>query len=541
MNEPDDAQNRPAHSDRTGNGEQGSNMRRKKARDSKADYYRMKASSSREFRKIQDELSNETTSDLEFALRTDPVEQPDIRKTIRILRILLHDRQVQPGARHYTALINANADLERGSPATALAVHPDYVLRQNILRKLRERWMVLSPEGWHFVVCGLIRENQFELALDHMSEMERKKVPIETWLYKTMVYNLCELEEFDEVYRLVKSRLDLGYETTDKLWAHVLRAAIKGSRLDLTRYMWQRLVDLEYLFPSADVCRKAFALAAEKVDFPLVVSVARFCTRRDIPLPEYQEFLQKHLALGADPDTFKALSVVHQAGLPINVGFTTPVLDNLIQTNADPREEWQTLKHLKNDGLKIPLESIQIVIELCEHIASRDPSVVDDALGFYRDLESVCPDGADVEVFNAFLRVCRNAKRHDSGMTILKEMTNHGVVPDRKTFETLILMCLDARQYRSAYMYFVDFLKRNEPLSPDTQMQIRQICAKSVHEFAMKLQYHPAIKDDQSETPVEPAAKEPDVDSTVPWRPFIHREQAGGEDDSSANKTNDTL
>lgn len=401
--------------------------------------------------------------------------------------------------------------------------------------------MLLSPEGWHFVVCGLIRESQFELALEQMSEMQRKNIPIENWLHKTIVYNLCELQEFDEVYRLMRSRLDQGYEITDRLWSHVLQAAIKASHYDLTRYIWQRMVDLEYLFPSPKTCGQVFEMAAEKPDLALVVSVARYCDKNNINLAEYQVFLRKHLGLGLGPNTFKTLSIIHEAGLPVNVGFTKPVLSNLIQTEADPREAWQTLKHLKNDGLNIPLESVQIITELCEHMAPSDPSVVDDALGFYKDLDSVCPDGADVEVFNSFIRVCRNAKRHDAGMVILKEMTNHGVVPDRNTFETLILMCLDARQYRSAYMYFVDLQKREEPLSPETQMQIRQECAKSVHEFAMKLQYHPAIKDDQPSTPqVEPPSSDSDVEPRVPWKPFIHREPVpGGENDSIVNK-NDT-
>lgn len=401
--------------------------------------------------------------------------------------------------------------------------------------------MLLSAEGWHFVVCGLIRENQFELALDHMSEMERKGIPIESWLHKTIVYNLCELEEFEEVYRLMKSRLDQGYEITERLWSHVLQTAMNASHYDLTRYVWQRMVDLEHLKPSPRMCKQTFAMAAGKEDLTLVVSVARFCKKNNLHLPGYNDFLRNHLGLSLDPDTFKTISVIHEAGLPLNASFTNPVLSNLIETNADPREAWQVLKRLKNDGHKIPLESVQIITELCEHMAPGDPSVVDDALGFYRDLESLCPDGADVEVFNSFIRICRNANRYDSGMIILKEMTNHGVVPNKMTFETLILMCLDARQYRSAYMYFVDLQQRGEHLSRETQMEIRQECAKSVHEFALKLQYHPAVKSDPSEAPlVQPASSESHEELESPWRPLIHREQAaGGKNGSPVNK-NDT-
>ena len=58
----------------------------------------------------------------------------------------------------------------------ALAVHPDYELRENVLRQLRDRWMPLTPDGWHSVVAGLTREHQFELALDHIANMEKNHV-----------------------------------------------------------------------------------------------------------------------------------------------------------------------------------------------------------------------------------------------------------------------------------------------------------------------------------------------------------------------------
>ena len=47
-------------------------------------------------------------------------------------------------------------------------MHPDYLLRHQILQTLRDRWLSLSPAGWHYVVAGLLREHQFELALDHI-------------------------------------------------------------------------------------------------------------------------------------------------------------------------------------------------------------------------------------------------------------------------------------------------------------------------------------------------------------------------------------
>lgn len=108
LNEAQDQDNRSVHSNNKSNDE----------RKAKADFFRKRAAQLKGFREIKDQIARESTSELEHLLRTQPVERPDIRNTTRILRELLYERQIQPTARHYTALILANADRERGSPAT---------------------------------------------------------------------------------------------------------------------------------------------------------------------------------------------------------------------------------------------------------------------------------------------------------------------------------------------------------------------------------------------------------------------------------------
>lgn len=57
---------------------------------------------------------------------------------------------------------------------------------------MRDRWLTLSPAGWHYVVAGFLREHQFELALDHIGHMERKDIMVEGWLHSLLIYNLCD-------------------------------------------------------------------------------------------------------------------------------------------------------------------------------------------------------------------------------------------------------------------------------------------------------------------------------------------------------------
>lgn len=472
--------------------------------------------------------------------------KPNIRHITQILRLLIRDRHVQPNARHYKALILANTDNERGSPQLVrglleemenngitadsgtlhgalqvgtiqlkpsyickakltiqfiiqvLAVHPDYLLRQEILNKLRDRWLTLSPAGWHFVAAGLLRENQIELALEHVALMGRKDIFVENWLHSIIVYTLCDHGELDEVYNVMRARVDQGHDMTHRLWMHVLAEAGKQGHYPMAHFVWRRMVELGYMHPLIEVCDDVLRMAAKAGDIEMANSVFRYLRESGIP-PErtqYEGLVETHVAAGDLPAAFEALCTMHEAQIPLADSSTERVLAHMIQSKVDRREAWQILKRLKNAKRTIPIDAVRVIADLCEHDAHDDPSVVDDGVGFYKELYTLCPEGADVRVYNALIRMCRTARNRESGMFLVKEMASLGVVPNGVTFESIILMCLDAGNFRSGFMYFQDLMKRDARLSPETQGEIREICARSVDEFAMRLQYHPFIRDD---------------------------------------------
>jgi hypothetical protein len=377
-------------------------------------------------------------------------------------------------------------------------VHPDYLLRQEVLNKMRDRWLTVSPAGWHFVVAGLLRENQIELALEHVALMERKDIFIENWLHSIIVYVLCDHGELDEVYKLMRARVDHGHDMTKQLWTHVLTTAGAHDHYAMAHYVWRRMVELGYMHPLFGVCDDVLRMAAKAGDTELANSVLRYITESGIALgrEQYERLVEAHVAAGDLPAAFETLCTMHETRIPLVDSSTESVLAYMIQSKVDRREVWQMLKRLKNEKRSIPLDSVRVIAELCKHDAHEDPSVVDDGVGFYKELYTLCPEGADVRVYNALIRMCRTARNRESGMFLVKEMASLGVIPNGTTFESIILMCLDAGNFRSGYMYFQDLVKREAALSAETQSEIRAICAGSVDEFAMRLQYHPYVRDD---------------------------------------------
>ncbi|KAJ5081931.1 hypothetical protein NUU61_010195 [Penicillium alfredii] len=507
------------------------------------------------------DLEERSTSNLETMLQQLMARSPSIRGTTQVLRILIRDRHVHPTSRHYKALFFANADSERGSPefirrlldemddnniatdsATlhaalqALAVHPDYLLRQEVLHRLRDRWLPLSPAGWNFIVAGLVREHQFELALDEIDMMERKEVFVENWLHSFLIYNLCDFNELDEVERLMRRRVDQYHEMTFPLWFHVLGAATEAHHGALTRYVWQQRVELGHLQPPAQLCRQVLALASRLGDPDLASSVFRFFSYHKIScgLEDYERLAEAHVGAGDLPGAFEVLCSMHEAGIALEESSTRAVVAYMIQSKIDRREAWQMLKRLKNVKRCIPIGCVRAIADLCEHDAQHDPSVADDGVGFYKELYTLCPEGADVRVYNALIRMCRRARNREAGMFIVKEMAAFGVVPNATTFETIILMCLDANNFRSAYMYFQDLVKRDASVSEEAQKEICEICSGSVDEFALRLQYHPQIsaRDDGQPTDVIEAPQP----GRHPLPPAVRRQMLSPEERREWNK-----
>ncbi|CAG8011252.1 unnamed protein product [Penicillium olsonii] len=472
---------------------------------------------------VQEDLLKLKNDALEARLQYVMDKKPNIRHITQILRLLIRDRHVQPNARHYKALILANTDNERGSPQLVrglldemessgitadsgtlhgalqvLAVHPDYLLRQEVLDKMRDRWLTLSPAGWHFVVAGLLRENQIELALEHVALMERKFIFVQNWLHSIIVYTLCDHGELDEVYRLMQARVEQGHDMTTPLWMHVLTVAGTHDHFTMARYVWRRMVDLGYMSPLIPVCNDVLRMAAKAGDTELAKSVIRYLVECGMLLDrgQYERLVEAHVAAGDLAAAFETLCTMHETQIPLADSSTDCLLAYMIQSKVDRREAWQMLKRLKNEKRTVPIQSVRVVARLCEHDAHSDPSVVDDGVGFYKELYTVCPEGADVQIYNTLIRMCRTARNRESGMFLVKEMASLGVIPNGGTFESIILMCLDAGNFRSGFLYFQDLVKREAALSAETQGEIRTICAGSVDEFAMRLQYHPYVRDD---------------------------------------------
>lgn len=103
---------------------------------------------------------------------------------------------------------------------------------------MQERWFSLTPDGWHNVVLGLLRERQYEIAMAKMEQMRIENVRIQPWLYDIVTYLLCGAEELDEALKVLQSRVDSGdSDISANVWYYMLDACSSNFHVSCSIHM----------------------------------------------------------------------------------------------------------------------------------------------------------------------------------------------------------------------------------------------------------------------------------------------------------------
>ncbi|KKZ66296.1 hypothetical protein EMCG_07960 [[Emmonsia] crescens] len=470
-----------------------------------------------EFTYLDETIRSQGDEEIEKRLRETVKRAPNYKSTMKLIRELIRRRGFQPQTWHYTVLIAANADALMGCPkhvrsllkemhennipidsATlhaalkVLAVHPDYILRQKILHTLRDRWLTISPEGWHNIVTGLIREGQFEMALDHISRMQAQNIPIEPWLYSLLIYNLCAVEDFDMILELMLKWINNGNELSPNLWFHILVAASESFHEKCVSFVWKKRVQSGLINPPYGVCSNILIMTSRTGNTSLASKVFRVLREREgiFLLEDYNCLVDTYLAAGNLSLALRVLCTAQTATFTLDETATRSIFTYCIEKNIPPRTVWQKLTNMKTkERRNVPLVAVNAVIEMAVHHKSMTV-----ALEFYRELADVFKHRPSATTFNHLIRGCRVTGAHEMANFFVQEMILLDVFPDRMTYEYLVLLCVDAGRFREAHRYFVEMMDSGFALTPGSKVHVRTRCFDSEDQYAKLLQYDSEIR-----------------------------------------------
>ncbi|MCJ1474506.1 hypothetical protein MMC13_003164 [Lambiella insularis] len=395
------------------------------------------------------------------------ITKSDYHRIQRIIRVLVKERGEAPNSRIYTALILANTSPGDGSaegvdellqemvgenitPDSAtyhavlkvLAIHPDYMLRNEVLDELKSRWFTLTNDGWHDVVAGCIRDRQIEVALDKLEQMRAADIPVQPWLHDLFVYTFCMTGDFDEVLHFMRYRIDnFELDLSATLWYYILDTASCALHHDATLYVWRKRVESGYLNPSSGICINVLNTAARHGNFRLASDVFRILGNRTNSLQpyHYEALLESYLAASDLRTALSVLTLMTASPVIPTEATTRPLYLYLREASDRPLKAFDSLCNQHKANKLIPTVAINAVIEAL--IYQNNISV---ALETYRNLHTLCPGGPTTATFNALFRGCSKARRKDLAMFLASEMLALKVEPDALTYDRLVLVCVDA-------------------------------------------------------------------------------------------------
>ena len=421
--------------------------------------------------------------------------------TISNIRKLVEDHHQRPSIPLYVALILSNTDPKKGSASAieeileemgnegivpdpaiysailkVLSVHPNYLLRAEILEAMRQRWITLTDDGWHDLIIGLIRDRQIEFAVDTLRMLHDAGKKIESWLHDLLIYTLCDIDEFDEVLHLMRYREDAGEgEISPALWSHILDTASQILHQEATTCVWRKQVEAGFLNPSLGVCLNVINTAARHGDSRIAFDVFRLLRgRKYAPQIYHYEALIESLVSGSSADLKQAAEVLSDmvsAGVPPTEGSTRPIYFFLKHYPKYFSDLVAILEELKAEKRPIPVPLVHLLLEA--HISRNDLSA---AVECYKtQITHFIPSGPTLQTILILLRCCHTARRKDVALFLAEELRRLKMKSTSEVFEHLILACVHGlpeagerpeQGWDDAWRYFVEMHERG--FSPST-------------------------------------------------------------------------
>ncbi|KUI54786.1 hypothetical protein VP1G_02255 [Cytospora mali] len=290
----------------------------------------------------------------------------------------------------------------------ALAIHPDYLVRNTVIKEMRERWIETTPEGHQFIAIGLLRDEQYELALEKLDQMMRNKIPVEPWVYDIFIYVFGQLEFLDDALRLARHKLDSGSDVPVNIWYFLLDACSKEQNYEATAYIWSRVVKEGIVNPADGVALNALNMAAVYGDTELCTQIIEYLASRGTRLSRhhYEALIDAYAVQGNIEKALEVYCIMQAAGVEVNQSSAGSLSFAL---NRDPSlidKCIQAMSGLKDNHI-VPVAIFNAMLN--EIVKARTENADDafaKALDLYRRIREFVPTGPNLHTFRNLLWKC---------------------------------------------------------------------------------------------------------------------------------------
>lgn len=293
---------------------------------------------------------------------------------------------------------------------------------------MKERWLEISPEGHQHIAIGLLRDEQYELALEKLHEMYEKGIQIEGWVYDVFTYVFGKLEFLDDALRIVRHRLDSGHEISVNVWYFLLDVCSKGQNIAATRFIWNRAVQQGIVNPSDGTALNILNMAAVHGDTEFCTPVIEYLASRGTRLNRYhyEALIDAHAVQGNVEKALEVYCIMQAAGVEVTRSSTGSLAFALARDPSLIDQAIQAMSGLQGKH-NVPITVFNCVLnEIIKSNVEEPDDMFAKALGLYRRIREFVPDGPDSDTFRNLVWKCR---RPELAQFFAGEMIHFGIKP----------------------------------------------------------------------------------------------------------------
>ncbi|KAI0460185.1 hypothetical protein F5B21DRAFT_135439 [Xylaria acuta] len=408
-----------------------------------------------------------------------------------LVEYLVKERGERPNAALYESLIKANINKQYGSAKVAAqllkevqsrnvpttpeiyqallevtAVHPDYVLRTQVLHEMKNRWYSLSPSAEISIIIGLLRDGQYELALSKLEELNKIPIHVPPWLLDVFLYTFGELGFHEETLAILKHRQRIAdvmrrAPLSHNAWQFLLDVFSRDAFHPGVKFIWDHSVASSHFHPPDGVVLNVLNAASIHGDVTLAMSAVQELSARGMKLSmhHYEALIHVHMRRDDLQKALTVLCIMAKAGLSPDLASTRPIFQMLRNSSGSIDRALRILHELKVQ-YTVPAAAFNVILESAA--AHRGFKV---AFDLYRTIRQVCIDGPDHETFDILLRHCTQKK---SMSFLVAEMEAFTLKPTKPIFDHLIRICSMQDDYETAFRYLEMMRAHTPPGLPET-------------------------------------------------------------------------
>ncbi|KAI2784540.1 hypothetical protein F4815DRAFT_453431 [Daldinia loculata] len=397
------------------------------------------------------------------------------KSIVKLVEYLVRERKEKPNVMLYESLIRANIDKNHGSAEIAgrllqemerlripttpqiyqallevTAVHPDYALRNTVLFEMKNRWYSPTADDLVNITVGLLRDNQYELALEKLEELHKDPLNIPLWLYDVFLYTFGDLGFHGETLSILKHRMKIATIVREplslNLWQFLLDVFSRDAFYEGIKYIWDRSVSPRYINPPDGVILNIINAASNHGDASLAISAIQMLSNRGkkLELHHYEALIDIHAQQKELLKAFTTLCIMSKADLRPCLSSTRSIYRVLRDSSSETNNALTILNDLRLHH-HVPAAAFNVVLEATEiHHGFKA------ALDLYRSVRQICADGPDLETYHILLSHCTMRK---SMNFLFAEMGAFSVEPTQTTYNHLVRISSMQDNYEQAFTF----------------------------------------------------------------------------------------